>query len=70
VIASEGGAVVTDAAGEPFDDRPLLGSAAEFQMSVAIACNPALHEQIVSEVGKGLELLRNAHGEAKPARSP
>ena len=70
LIASEAGAVVTDAAGEPFDERPLLGSAAEFQMSVAIASNAALHEQIVNEVGTGLARLANAHDDAKPARKP
>jgi fructose-1,6-bisphosphatase/inositol monophosphatase family enzyme len=69
LIASEAGAVVTDAAGEPFDDRPLLGSAAEFQMSVAIASNPILHEQIVKEVAQGLERLRAAHA-ANPGGSP
>src|SRR3954449_8175340 len=57
LIAQEAGAVVTDAAGRPFDERPLLGSSAEFQMSVAIASNRALHEQLVNEVGKGLERL-------------
>jgi myo-inositol-1(or 4)-monophosphatase len=70
LIASEAGAVVTDAAGEPFDERPLLGSAAEFQMSVAIASNAALHEQIVNEVATGLARLAIAHDDAKPARKP
>jgi myo-inositol-1(or 4)-monophosphatase len=60
LIAGEAGAVVTDAAGDPFDDRPLLGSDAEHQMSVAIAANPALHEQLVGEVGRGLERLQSA----------
>jgi myo-inositol-1(or 4)-monophosphatase len=60
LIASEAGAVVTDAAGDPFDERPLLGSDAEHQMSVAIAANPALHEQLVGEVGRGLERLQSA----------
>jgi myo-inositol-1(or 4)-monophosphatase len=70
LIASEAGAVVTDAAGEPFDDRPLLGSAAEFQMSVAIASNAALHEQLVNEIATGLRRLKIAHDDAKPARKP
>jgi myo-inositol-1(or 4)-monophosphatase len=60
LIAGEAGAVVTDAAGDPFDERPLLGSDAEHQMSVAIAANPALHEQLVGEVGRGLERLQSA----------
>src|SRR3954449_6437553 len=70
LIASEAGAVVTDAAGEPFDRRPLLGSAAEFQMSVAIASNPALHEQLVNQIATGLARLRENRLDAKPAPSP
>jgi myo-inositol-1(or 4)-monophosphatase len=66
LIATEAGAVVTDAAGEPFDDRPLLGSAAEFQMSVAIASNRVLHERIVEEVAAGIARLRSSHA-ANPA---
>lgn len=55
LIAEEAGAIVTDAAGERFDDRPLLGSGAEFQMSVAIASNRALHEQIVNQLALGID---------------
>jgi fructose-1,6-bisphosphatase/inositol monophosphatase family enzyme len=70
LIASEAGAVVTDAAGESFDQRPLLGSAAEFQMSVAIASNRALHEQLVNEVATGLTRLRALRGNAKTPTKP
>ena len=70
LIASEAGAVVTDATGAPFDERPLLGSGAEFQMSVAIASNRALHEQLVNEVGSGLARLRGLRGDAKPRPKP
>ncbi|MEA2483715.1 MAG: monophosphatase [Thermoleophilaceae bacterium] len=69
LIAAEAGAVVTDAAGDSYDTRPLLGSGAEFQMSVAIAANAALHEQLVNEVAKGLERLHAVHGDANRARS-
>lgn len=65
LIAQEAGAVVTDARNRSFDDRPLLGSAAEFQMSVAIAANRALHEQIVKEVAMGIERLR-AQAQSNP----
>jgi myo-inositol-1(or 4)-monophosphatase len=58
LIADEAGAVVTDAAGAPFAGRPLLGSGSDYQLSVAIAANPALHQQIVAEVAAGLERLR------------
>ena len=47
LILEEAGAVVTDAYGEPLGDRPLLGSGAEFQMSVVASANPALHERIL-----------------------
>ena len=70
LIASEAGAVVTDAAGEPFDERPLLGSGAEFQMSVAIASNRALHEQLVNEVATGLGRLGAPSGDAKTGTKP
>jgi fructose-1,6-bisphosphatase/inositol monophosphatase family enzyme len=69
LIAAEAGAVVTDATGASFDDRPLLGSAAEYQMSVAIAANPRLHEQIVAEVCAGIDRLR-ATGGANERLSP
>jgi myo-inositol-1(or 4)-monophosphatase len=69
LIASEAGAIVTDAAGEPFDERPLLGSAHEFQMSVAIASNRVLHERIVEAVAAGLDRLKAAHF-ANPPPSP
>jgi myo-inositol-1(or 4)-monophosphatase len=69
LIASEAGAVVTDAAGDPFDKRPLLGSAAEFQMSVAIASNPVLHEQILEHVAAGLARVKSHHG-ANAGASP
>ena len=70
LIASEAGAVVTDAAGDPFDERPLLGSGAEFQMSVAIAANRTLHEQLVNEIATGLKRLISLRDDAKPAGKP
>jgi myo-inositol-1(or 4)-monophosphatase len=54
----EGGAVVTDAAGQPLDDRPLLGSGTEFQMSVIAAANRELHGRLVAEVDRGIARLR------------
>jgi hypothetical protein len=61
--------VVTDAAGQAFDERPLLGSAAEFQMSVAVAANRRLHEQIVSEIAEGIARVR-ARDSANDDRGP
>ena len=60
LLVSEGGAVLSDCSGRPLDDRPLLGSAAEFQMDVITSANPELHALLVAEVGRGLERLRAA----------
>ena len=54
----ESRAVLTDCAGAPLDDRPLLGSGADYQMSVLAAANPRLHELLLAEVERGLERLR------------
>lgn len=59
---TEGGAVVTDAAGESLADRPLLGSGHEFQMSTVCAANAELHRAIVEAVGAGIERLRELAG--------
>jgi myo-inositol-1(or 4)-monophosphatase len=57
LICAEGGAVVTDASGAPLDDRPLLGSGAEFQMSVIVSASAELQELLVAEVDAGIERL-------------
>jgi myo-inositol-1(or 4)-monophosphatase len=53
----EGGAIVTDAAGRPLADRPLLGAGAEHQMSVIASANPRLHALLVEEVDAGMGRL-------------
>jgi myo-inositol-1(or 4)-monophosphatase len=54
LCVTEAGAVLTDARGNPLDDRPLLGSGHEFQMSVVASSNPALHERILEAVDAGV----------------
>jgi myo-inositol-1(or 4)-monophosphatase len=54
---TEAGAIVTDARGRPLDDRPLLGSGADYQMSVVTSANPALHERILASVAAGVATL-------------
>lgn len=54
---AEAGAVVTDARGAPIEDRPLLGSGAEHQLSVVAAANEALHRRILLELDAGIERL-------------
>jgi myo-inositol-1(or 4)-monophosphatase len=58
LIATEAGAFVTDAYGEPLDDRELLGSGADFQMSIVCSANRGLHEAILEEIGRGIDRLR------------
>jgi myo-inositol-1(or 4)-monophosphatase len=61
LCAEEAGAVVTDARGRPLGDRPLLGSGAEYQMSIVASANSNLHARILDSVAAGLDRLR-AHG--------
>jgi myo-inositol-1(or 4)-monophosphatase len=57
LCATEAGAIVTDARGRSLDDRPLLGSGADFQMSVVTSSNPALHSEILAAVDDGVARL-------------
>ena len=57
LVCEAAGAVVTDAYGAPLDDRPLLGSGAEFQMSVICTANRTLHDRILHEVDEGVRRL-------------
>jgi myo-inositol-1(or 4)-monophosphatase len=58
LIATEAGALVTDAYGQALDDRELLGSGAEFQMSIVCSANQGLHDAILEEIGRGIDRLR------------
>lgn len=53
----EAGATVTDARGASLDGRRLLGSGAEFQMSIVAAADARLHERILEAVERGMERL-------------
>ena len=55
---TEAGGVLTDGWGRPLDDRPLLGSGHEFQMSSISAANAELHARLVREVDAGIARLR------------
>lgn len=55
---TEAGGILTDGWGRPLDDRPLLGSGHEFQMSSISAANPELHARLVREVDAGIARLR------------
>ena len=55
---TEAGGVLTDGWGRPLDDRPLLGSGHDFQMSSISAANAELHARLVREVDAGIARLR------------
>lgn len=57
LVLEEAGAVVTDARGESLAGRPLLGSGADFQMSVVASANHSLHEQLIEAVQQGVARL-------------
>jgi myo-inositol-1(or 4)-monophosphatase len=54
----EAGGVVSDGWGRPLDDRRLLGSGHEFQMSSISAANASLHAALVREIDAGVTRLR------------
>jgi myo-inositol-1(or 4)-monophosphatase len=54
LVLEEAGARVTDAHGRPLSNRPLLGSGAEFQMSVVAAASDALHERVLRVLDDGI----------------
>jgi myo-inositol-1(or 4)-monophosphatase len=66
LCAREAGAVVTDAAGRPLDDRPLLGSGAEFQMSCITSASDELHARVIEEVDRGIARLRAQAADTGP----
>ena len=57
LILEEAGAVVTDAYGERLGANRLLGSEAEFQMSIVASANRALHDSILREIDAGISRL-------------
>ena len=57
LCVTEGGGIVTDARGGSLDDRPLLGSGPEFQMSVITSASAPLHAKLVDQVASGMTRL-------------
>jgi len=56
----EAGGVLSDGWGRSLDERPLLGSGHEFQMSSIAAANPELHSTLVRAIDEGVARLRAA----------
>ena len=57
LVLEEAGAIVTDAYGESLSARPLLGSGAEFQMSIVASANRGLHDAVLAEIDAGIARL-------------
>lgn len=57
LIATEAGAVVTDAQGRSFENIPLLDTSPENLQSILAASTPALHEQLLIALNRGMEHL-------------
>jgi myo-inositol-1(or 4)-monophosphatase len=57
LILEEAGAALSDSYGRPLGPNPLLGSGAEFQMSIVASANPVLQELILGEIDAGISRL-------------
>jgi myo-inositol-1(or 4)-monophosphatase len=57
LIVEEAGGVVTDAYGRSLDERPMLGSGADYQLSCVAAATRELHDAILHELDTGIERL-------------
>ncbi|MFZ0042662.1 MAG: inositol monophosphatase family protein [Solirubrobacteraceae bacterium] len=57
----EAGGVISDGWGRSLEDRRLLGSGHDFQMSSISAANTALHDQLVRAVETGIQRLIELH---------
>jgi myo-inositol-1(or 4)-monophosphatase len=58
----EAGGACTDGWGRPLDDRPLLGSGHEYQMSSISAANAELHEKLLAAIDEGIHRLGRLRG--------
>jgi myo-inositol-1(or 4)-monophosphatase len=62
LVLREAGGVVSDGSGRPLDDRRLLGSGHEFQMSSVCAAGPELHSVLMRAVDAGIDRLIEVSG--------
>ena len=68
---TEAGGVVTDGWGNPLDDRRLLGSGHEFQMSSISAATETLHKKLLAAIDDGiLRLRRRYRAQPPPPTTP
>lgn len=58
LICREAGCTVTDARGEPLEDKALVGSGGDYCVSTLAACTPELHAELLTALDRGIERLR------------
>jgi myo-inositol-1(or 4)-monophosphatase len=58
LICEEAGLPVTDAAGASLDDRPLVGSGADYCVSTVVGATAELHAELIGYLDRGIERLR------------
>lgn len=58
LVCREAGCPVTDARGEPLEDKPLVGSGADYCVSTLAACTPELHAEVLAALDRGIDRLR------------
>lgn len=65
LIASEAGAVVSDAYGRPLDAYPLIPPGGGGQLSSVVSSNPTIHARVLEHVERGMERLAALYGEKR-----
>jgi myo-inositol-1(or 4)-monophosphatase len=65
LVCEEAGLEVTDASGNSLDDRPLLGSGADYCVSAVVSATPALHKEIIGSLDRGIGKLRKRMSRAE-----
>ena len=58
LICEEAGCPVTDASGKSLDDKPLVGSGADYCVSTVVSASKELHDEIIGCLDRGIEQLR------------
>lgn len=62
LIATEAGAVVSDARGEPLDPCLLIPAGGKGQMSSLVSANPRLHDAVLEQFDRGMARLAARYG--------
>ncbi len=57
LLATEAGAIVTDAHGHSFDDTPLLDTSESNVKSIVAASTPELHKKLLEAIDAGISRL-------------